>query len=276
MPRRRHDRARRRPSPARAPRRRSERRPSRRRWNSTTDSWGSSSSVKPSRRSTSAAKRAGDGERRLDGLGVGVGAVRRQAEPQRQAAGPAGEVEGEVARVPLVAARPCRGSRRAGRGRRRPAAGSRYTSAAQSYGREQPLVRVDAEAVGPLEAAPRVGRRRRAQRGTAVGGVDVQPQRRARRRRRRSRRARRSAPAFVVPKLATTANSAVAARLRRASARSASPVIRPRSSGGTSTTSTSITPAAACTEAWVSPVVAKRQRPPVGVGPAAGGRGGGP
>ena len=47
-------------------------------------------------------------------------------------------------------------------------------------------------------------------------------------------------------------------------ARSAAPVIRPRSSGGTSTTSTSITRAAAWTEAWVSPVVANRQRPPGG------------
>ena len=41
---------------------------------------------------------------------------------------------------------------------------------------EQPLVRIDAEAVGTLEPAPGDRRRRRAQRGRAVGAVDVQPE----------------------------------------------------------------------------------------------------
>ena len=71
------------------------------------------------------------------------------------------------------------------------------------------------------------------------------------------------APEFVVPRLATTAN--IPSVPESASvARSASPVMRPRSSGATSTTSTSITSAEAWTEAWVSAVVANRHRPPVG------------
>ena len=66
-----------------------------------------------------------------------------------------------------------------------------------------------------------------------------------------------------MPKLATTANSP-SVPASPSVARRAAPVIRPRASGGTSTTSTSITLAAAWTEACVSPVVANRQRPPAG------------
>ena len=129
--------------------------------------------------------------------------------------------------------------------------------------REQPLVGIDAEAVGPLEArrarrpsTARTARRRRRRRRRAATG-------RARRRRRRWRRARRWRRRWSCRSWPTTANSP-SVPASASAARSAAPVIRPRSSGGTSTTSTSITRAAACTEAWVSPVVAKRHRPPGG------------
>ena len=69
-----------------------------------------------------------------------------------------------------------------------------------------------------------------------------------------------TAPALVEPKLPTTANSPPVPASAIV-ARSAVPVIRPRSSVGTSSTSTSITRAAACTEACDSSVAAKDHRP---------------
>ena len=214
--------------------------------------------MKPSRCVDLGGEGAGDVERRLDGRRVGVGAVGRQAEPQREAAGAAREVEREVARVPLVAAdhvevRAVLGVGGAGEGRLAVHEGGAVVR------REQPLVGVDAEAVGALEPAAQLGRRRRAQRRAAVGGVDVQPQpvlgadvgdrvelvdgadvRRA--------------------EVGDDGEQAVGARLRRASPAARRPSSARGRRAATSTTSTSITRAAACTEAWVSPVVAKRQR----------------
>ena len=66
-------------------------------------------------------------------------------------------------------------------------------------------------------------------------------------------------PAFVAPALATTANNPSppsASRVRR----SASPVSRPCSSAGTSSTPTSITRAAAATDEWTVSQAANRQR----------------
>ena len=73
--------------------------------------------------------------------------------------------------------------------------------------REQPLVRVDDERVGALDAGEAIAHARRAQRAEAVGAVDVQPQPALARTPRPRRRGRRSCPRFVVPAVATTANT---------------------------------------------------------------------
>ena len=44
----------------------------------------------------------GDGQTRLDGVAVGVQAVDRHGEPERKPPGPPGQVEGVVARIPLL------------------------------------------------------------------------------------------------------------------------------------------------------------------------------
>ena len=59
----------------------------------------------------------GHGQRALDGVGVGARPVGGEREPERQAAGPPGEVDGVVGRVPVARRRGRRpGSRRAGGG----------------------------------------------------------------------------------------------------------------------------------------------------------------
>ena len=140
-------------------------------------------------------------QRRLDRVGVGVGAVCGEAEPERQAAGAAGEVVGVVDGVPLVdvvgrrrAAR--RGTRRAGCGRagRSPDRGTR--SAHESNGANSHLCGIDDEAVGPLDAVVAGGgstgrsarpRRRHRRRGaTCRAARPPRPRRAGRRRHRRS------------------------------------------------------------------------------------------
>ena len=66
-----------------------------------------------------------------------------------------------------------------------------------------------------------------------------------------------SSPALVVPAVATAANTPSAPS---SAARSASPCIRPASSAGTGSTSTSMKRAAARTEEWTSSLHATRQR----------------
>ena len=134
--------------------------------------------------------------------------------------------------------------------------------------REQPLVRVDDERVGALDAGEqrrgsaasqrRRRRRRRRRAATARGAAQaVRDARRGRRRcrrsscRRRRRRRRRRSPA------------------PSSTRGSAGPVSRPRSSPGTSTTSTSITSAAERIEECASAVQASAQ-PPSGAAAARG------
>ena len=107
-----------------------------RRRNSTTESSGSMISSVCGVAAISVGRGTGDLERRLDRVAVGVGAVRGEAEPERQPAGPPRQVVGEVGRVPgavvrrvvlstspsatsRTARRPAahRGTRRAGCGR---------------------------------------------------------------------------------------------------------------------------------------------------------------
>jgi hypothetical protein len=130
------------------------------------------------------------GGRAVHRIAVGLGAVRGEREPQRQPAGAARQVVGVVARVPVVRGRRRRGSRRAGCAWRRDRRVAIHERGTVVRG-EQPLVRVDAEAVGVLDAGERRrpsgaqrGQRRRRRRRAATG--------RGRRTRRRSRRVRRS------------------------------------------------------------------------------------
>ena len=179
--------------------------------------------------SMSAATCAGERDRVLDRLGVGVGAVDHEREPQRQAAGPARQVVGVVGRVPLVRAvvvvdgvevRRVLGVHALGE----PRLAVEQRGAVER--REQPLVRVDDERVGELDArrsararsartAPR--RRTRRRRGTTA---------RARARPCRCRAGRRRCPALVVPDVATTATTDSGSASASSAARSASPVNR--------------------------------------------------
>ncbi len=182
------------------------------------------------------------GEHRLDGVAVGVGAVDGEREPQRQAPGPPGQVEGVVARVERPAPRRPRGrppgTRRAGRapagpprGRGRGAPRSRTARTATCGGRppSSRRARCRRSAAGPRgRRAPR--RRRRRRRGTTARG-----------RRATSATPARSStiPALVVPAVATTPTTD-SSPASASVASSAAPVSR-WSSAGTSSGSAPIT-----------------------------------
>ena len=111
---------------------------------------------------------------------IGVEAVDGQREPQREAPGAPGQVEGVVARVPLLGLPAVQdvevlgvlGVHRLGQ------VGLAVDQGGAVEGREEPLVRIDDERVGPLETGEPVPHRGREQRGgPAVGAVDVKPQR---------------------------------------------------------------------------------------------------
>ena len=202
------------------------------------------------RRAIRSAPCVGDAQRRLDRVAVGVGAVRGEAEPERQAAGPARQVVGVVAARstrPVVAS--CSTSRysacwvwAAWR-----SVGSRYSSAHESNGANSHLC----GSTMKLSACSMPAKRSRtlgaASAGAAVGAVDVQPRAEVARTRRRRRRGRRSRRRSSCRHVATIANSrsrsSVAERVdRRLAGRR--PRMRPAASAGTSTTSASITRAA--------------------------------
>ena len=121
----------------------------------------------------------GDGQARLHGLAVGVEAVDGQREPQREPAGASRQVEGVVARVPLFGVLAVQdlevlgvlGVHRLGQ------VGLAVDQGGAVEGSEEPLVRVDDERVGPLEAGELVSDGWGEQRGgPAVRAVDVEPQ----------------------------------------------------------------------------------------------------
>ena len=121
-----------------------------------------------------------DGQARLDRVAVGVEAVHGHGEPQRQPAGPARQVEGVVARIPLLGVLAVQhlevlrvlGVHRLGQ------VGLSVDQRGAVEGREQPLVGVDDERVGPLESGELLAHRRgEERRRAAVGAVDVEPQR---------------------------------------------------------------------------------------------------
>ena len=105
---------------------------------------------------------------------------------------------------------------------------------ADVVGLEEPLVRVDRDAVGPVQAGHPRSVARRQERPAAVGRVDVEPEASRGRRRRRARTVRSTEPVFVEPATAAIAHG------RRPAARSAaiasatgSPRSRKRSSAAT-------------------------------------------
>ena len=121
-------------------------------------------------------------QRRLDRRGVGIGSVRRQAEPERQATRPPSEVMGVVRGVPA--------SCRAGvvpivvkdvevlgmlgvgvPGDLRVA----IHQGARVERSEQPFVRIDDEAVGALHAGEEMAHTGGGEAGAPVGAVDVEP-----------------------------------------------------------------------------------------------------
>ena len=114
----------------------------------------------------------------LNGHPVGVGAVHRQGEPQRQSPGAPGEVVGEVGRIPVlrmvglvqrIQVRRVLGVHR----------GRLVGIAVQHRGaverREPPFVRVGDEGIGVLEAGETPVLIRQQRRG-AVGAIDMHPQ----------------------------------------------------------------------------------------------------
>ena len=121
-------------------------------------------------------RRPGERQDRLDRLAIRVGPVRREREPQGEPACAAGEVVGQIGGVqgglrlggfevrgvlPVC----CDGERRIA-----------IDEGAGVVGREQPLVRVDDERVGALDAIEERPDARCEQRGAPVGGVDVEPE----------------------------------------------------------------------------------------------------
>ncbi len=124
---------------------------------------------------------ASDVERSLDRVAVGLGAVGRQAEPERQAAGATRQVMGEVAGVPVVTVAvgvaPVQHVEVLGVLRVRGAAdvGIAIHQRAAVERSEEPLVRVDDEAVGVFDAAVQIAHAGSGQPCAAVGTVDVQP-----------------------------------------------------------------------------------------------------
>ena len=113
-------------------------------------------------------------ERLLHGLAVLVGAVRGEAEPQGQPAHPASEVQGEFARVPhlavdVVEVAGVLGVRCAGEFRH-----PVHQRAAVVWC-EEPLVRVDNEAVCAFDSGEDVAHGWRGEPRSAVGAIDMQP-----------------------------------------------------------------------------------------------------
>ena len=175
--------------------------------NSTTDSSGSITrrSGAPSERTRSAAWRAQRDAGAHRG-GEGVRAVDDEGEPERQAPGPAGEVERQVGRVDVLVAEgvEVRGGLAV---RAAAAAGSRYRTAAQSSGANSHLCGSMTSESARSMPANRGGELGHAEGAAAVGGVDVQPPPRSAHTSRR-RRGRRWRPVFVAPALAATAQIA--------------------------------------------------------------------
>ena len=176
---------------------------------------------------------------------------------KRQPAGPSGQVVGVVARVPFlgivavedVEVRGVLGVDRLGQ------IGLAVDQRGAVEGREQPLVGIDDERVGPFEAgelgpgprartAPRRRRHRRC--GTtasAPAATSATPARSS------------TMPALVVPAVATTAMTSSARGCASRAARSAAPVRR-WSSVGTTSASTPMTCRALPTEEWASSLTA--------------------
>ena len=116
-------------------------------------------------------------QRGLDRIAVRIGPVDHEAEPQRQTAGPARQVVRVVGRVPLVGpvVDGVEVRRLLGVDRPRELRGAVEQGRAVER-RVQPLVRVDHEGVGELEAVVQRPDRRCEDAGPAVGAVDVEPQ----------------------------------------------------------------------------------------------------
>ena len=123
----------------------------------------------------------GDRERRLDGVAICLGAMGCQAEPEGQSAGPAREVVGEVAGVPVVTVRIVAPAVQdvevlgVLRMRCPPHVGVAVDEGTAVERCEQPLVRIDDEAVGMLDAVVTIADARRSQACSAVGTVDMHP-----------------------------------------------------------------------------------------------------
>ncbi len=113
-------------------------------------------------------------QRPLDRRDVAVGAVGGEAEPERQPASAPGEVDGEIrwiAGLPVDLIQIARQLRvRGARG-----LGIAVEERAAVVGGEEPLVGVDDEAVGELDAVEEVADAGGGKRRSAVGAVDVEP-----------------------------------------------------------------------------------------------------
>ena len=113
-------------------------------------------------------------QRPLDRRDVAVGAVGGEAEPERQPASAPGEVDGEIrwiAGLPVDLVQIARKLRVSGaRG-----LGIAVEERAAVVGGEEPLVRVDDEAVGELDAVEEAADAGGGERRSAVGAVDVEP-----------------------------------------------------------------------------------------------------
>ena len=116
-----------------------------------------------------------DREHAFDGLAIGIRAVRREREPQRQTARAPGQVMCVIARVPVRS-----DVQRVQVRRLLPVGGPRHRGIpveerTRVERREQPLVRVDDERICPVDAAEPVPDGRGQERRAAVGSVDVEP-----------------------------------------------------------------------------------------------------
>ncbi len=122
----------------------------------------------------------GQVDRDLDGRLVGVDAVGDEREPERQASGPAREVDGEVRGVPLVVlvvagVQDVEVARLLGQDLSRDR-GVAVDQGGAVQGREEPLVGVHDEAVGVAKPGEEIAVRGREDRGAPVGAVDVVPE----------------------------------------------------------------------------------------------------
>ena len=107
---------------------------------------------------------------------VGIDAVQRQREPDRQSSGTPGELVAEIARVVRIVTGAQHIDVRTVLGVHLSSEiGFAIDQRARAARREQPLVRIDDERVGTIQPGEPVAQLRQQQRRQAVGAVDVEP-----------------------------------------------------------------------------------------------------